>query len=356
MTAAERQWDADWNNPAFAAHRRYFRGSGRPAGTPRQRYDHLCPMYQAKGIARPLKYIDDNIQQARFFHRSTPAHRDLKSALAVAEADLKAKGHADAPFRKAWAFTARTTSAGSWSNHADGRAIDIDPGENPHLTNAGHRRIISLLSGYDIEAANPGAATGQDSYDAAASASWRFQLAYDAEGLRRHIEIQENANVARQAHLDGLIAQRRTVRRGSRARRRLEREIKAARRAMRAPDLLRRELRRYEAIDQRVTDATGVVEQLEASLLMLEAAIQTTNDRSELRSLRRLVASGKRKLRRAKKRLANAEKGRDRDKLRRYADAGFLSLDKQLVRSMKAAGFRWGGDWRTSKDFMHFDL
>jgi hypothetical protein len=40
-------------------------------------------------------------------------------------------------------------------------------------------------------------------------------------------------------------------------------------------------------------------------------------------------------------------------KLDRY---GFLNLDKEVVASMQAAGFVWGGTWGTSKDYMHFEV
>jgi hypothetical protein len=43
------------------------------------------------------------------------------------------------------------------------------------------------------------------------------------------------------------------------------------------------------------------------------------------------------------------------DPLSRYAQEGFVNVDEQLVYAMQDAGLTWGGDWKGSKDFMHFD-
>ena len=69
-----------------------------------------------------------------FFGHSTPMHKDLKTALKAAEKKLK-DDHAmtEAPFGKCWAFNPRTQTGGQWSNHADGKAIDIDEVTNPRL-------------------------------------------------------------------------------------------------------------------------------------------------------------------------------------------------------------------------------
>lgn len=36
------------------------------------------------------------------------------------------------------------------------------------------------------------------------------------------------------------------------------------------------------------------------------------------------------------------------------AGKGFLAMPRELVDGMRRAGFEWGGDWKTQKDFMHF--
>jgi hypothetical protein len=58
------QWDNDWNT--YIGQQHYFAGSGRPAGTPRHRYDVLCPLYKAHGIPRPMVYMATSITTAKF--------------------------------------------------------------------------------------------------------------------------------------------------------------------------------------------------------------------------------------------------------------------------------------------------
>src|SRR6476646_5250085 len=45
------QWEQDWND--HPDHQADFAGSDRPSGSARHRYDVLCPLYKAQGIARP---------------------------------------------------------------------------------------------------------------------------------------------------------------------------------------------------------------------------------------------------------------------------------------------------------------
>lgn len=51
-----------------------------------------------------------------------------------------------------------------------------------------------------------------------------------------------------------------------------------------------------------------------------------------------------------------AAAGRRAADLRRLAQSGFFDLDQRLIDALTAAGLTWGGSWRTSKDFMHFEL
>ena len=138
------QWTADWNDAQFAAARRYFSETDRPPGSPETRYKILCPLYRAHGISRPLVYIKGSINgSTTFFGDSTPAHTGMQAMLTAAETTLRGlkddKGnprYTSTPLRqRPWALTVRTTSANTWSNHADGRAIDFDPNTNPHLDN-----------------------------------------------------------------------------------------------------------------------------------------------------------------------------------------------------------------------------
>src|ERR1044071_5150552 len=50
LTDAE-QWDLDWK--AHPGRHSLFDGEDRPPGTPRERYDILCPLYKDHGIRRP---------------------------------------------------------------------------------------------------------------------------------------------------------------------------------------------------------------------------------------------------------------------------------------------------------------
>lgn len=43
-------------------------------------------------------------------------------------------------------------------------------------------------------------------------------------------------------------------------------------------------------------------------------------------------------------------------RLEEFAANGFCTLDLALIQALLGAGLRWGGQWRTSKDFMHFEL
>jgi hypothetical protein len=191
------QWTSDWTDPQFAGARKYFNETSRPTGTPEDRYKIMCPLYKARGIARPLEYLKNSISPSTtFFGHSTPAHTGMQAMLAAAEKALRAlkddKGNTrftSSPFRQLpWALNVRTTSKNTWSNHADGRAIDLDPDTNPHLDNKEHRAVITEMTGFDIEARNPGdtggaAGFGFDVYDSVKMASNRFSAVYNEAGL-----------------------------------------------------------------------------------------------------------------------------------------------------------------------------
>lgn len=208
------QWTADWNDPQFAGAKRYFNESSRPSGGPETRYKIMCPLYKAHGIARPLQYLKDSINPSTtFFGHSTPAHTGMQAMLTAAEKALRAlqddQGNPrfnSSPFKqRPWALNVRTTSKNTWSNHADGRAIDLDPNTNPHLDNSQHRAIITEMTGFDIEARNPGDAPGPagfgfDIYDSVKMASDRFSGVYNEAGL----SARSTQLTAEQAALVGL--------------------------------------------------------------------------------------------------------------------------------------------------------
>lgn len=188
------QWAQDW--AAHPAQQHHFRGTGRPSGTPRQRYDVLAPLYEAHGIPRPMVYLATSITAARFFGFSTPAHVDLAAALRTAEATLRAGGVTTAPVTKVWALNPRTTSAGGWSNHTDGRAVDIDPGTNPHLTSRAQRHVIGLVTGTDMEAGGQGCVAMKNSSDTCgAAAERRLRAGQQRQVKRRKAELARKTRV-----------------------------------------------------------------------------------------------------------------------------------------------------------------
>ncbi|MFI7582794.1 M15 family metallopeptidase [Kocuria sp. M1N1S27] len=411
------QWDQDW--AAHPDQQRRFRGGGRPTGTPRQRYDVLAPLYKARGIPRPMVYLATSITTARFFDFETPAHVDLAAALRTAEATLRAGGVTAAPVTKVWALNPRTTSAGGWSNHADGRAVDIDPGTNPHLTSKAQRRIISLVTGTDMEAGGQG-------YDAMKNASDTFRVLYNPVGLRWRILVLSAAEARTKAAVSTATAERdrlraeraavvaaraaarqelRTLPRGRRATAEqktraaelaavvqersaaltaLDRRLKlhgatlkkqsaAAKSAAQDRGLLEKHLARYEAVDSALAGLETEVAALPAAVAALEAQIaRSRQGEQESRALgdtrgaaaeRRLRAGLQKELKRRRadlnrktKDLKKKRGSRDRDPLRTYGAQGFLNLPKELVEAMTGAGLRWGGNWKGAKDFMHFDL
>jgi hypothetical protein len=403
----KKQWEDDWNDPTFASAQKRFAGGDRPSGTPKERYLALCPLYQAKGILRPLKYAKEEIVDARFFHQGTPAHKDVSAKLAKAEANLKelaAKAEKEGtepiplpPFKSAWAFNPRTTSKGGWSNHADGRAIDIDAEKNPHLTSNSERTIITLLSGYDIEKRNPGDTKGQDSYDAAKAASDAFKANYNEAGMTKRIgelKADQEKLTKEQADLQTALAavpkkakisskatkeERKKAQEEQAANAATSKEITAKLKAKTvevkdvAGDLkaLEDELKRFTALSKAVTDAQTNVTTLDADVELLKAELATakaktpeqlqeegTTDaqhKAKLKALQTALTAKETAQKAAKTKLTRAQGAYDSDSMVTYGREGILNLPKVLVKAMTDAGFTWGGDWAESKDFMHFD-
>src|SRR3954469_15114135 len=323
----EQQWEADWNDPGLAKYQGHFAGGDRPKGTPKHRYDVLCPLYKAQGIKRPLVYVRDNIKTATFFGHSTPAHKDLKAKLKAAEDALKASGVTDAPFTKMWAFNPRTQSGGQWSNHADGKAVDFDEVTNPRLLSAGDRRIISALTGIDISAQNPGAATGQDSYDAAAEASKRFKDRYSSAGMAQRIgelggDVTKLAGErdAIQTELDAVPHGRKAAKADKVKAAEVLKRLKAKQAELKATagqrTTLESEKKRYDALDEAIA-------KLEASTTQLGSEVDALRDEAEAGDTAKDRASAKRQLRTKQAQLDSQEHtlekkqaGRDADTLR----------------------------------------
>ena len=134
---------SEWNENSKVHH--YF---GSFDGNPRKSYLNLKRLYNKKGISNPAEYISTNIRRYTFFNKSSPGHIVLKQKLASAEQKLKAAGHTFS-FQSAWSFVPRTfnSNINKLSNHAIGKAVDIDPQSNPHITNKGEMKVIEAVCG-----------------------------------------------------------------------------------------------------------------------------------------------------------------------------------------------------------------
>jgi D-alanyl-D-alanine carboxypeptidase len=360
----EEQWAADWDDPAFAKDRKHFEGDDRPKGDARHRYDVLCPLYKKQGIARPLKYVHDNIVGVKFFGHFTYAHRDLKKALEKAEKDLKDnKGYATAPFRKCWAFNPRTTSEGNWSNHADGKAIDIDEDTNPRLINKQEREVITALTGIDVSAADPGKALGMDNWWASRFASGLFQMLYSPTGMAIKVALLEQIALGESQSVDAAKLELAGVPTGKKATADDKKRAQEIRKRVKALDA---QLAKTRATQKVLTTEKARYEKLDADVARLEAEVATlTTEIAKLDADLTAAATKKAKAPLAKARAAKAKKlkdaikelGRKRaDPLRGYSKKGFLDLNPDLVKALKDAGLYWGGEIWTAKDYMHFQV
>ena len=353
----EQQWEDDWNDAAFASAQAHFAGPDRPTGTPKQRYDALCPKYKEHSILRPLKYVHDNIVTGTFFGHSSPMHRDLRTKLVAAQKALNDAGVTDAPFTKLWAFNPRTQTGGQWSNHADGKAIDFDENTNPRLLNAKQNAVISALTEMDINASNPGAKAGMtDSYDASAEASLRFQSRYSAVGLAERSEEIYDDEHALEAEEKVIADKLGTLGKVAKPTAEQKLEAKALRDDLKAKQAqIRANLAAQKAIGDerdRVLALEKAVDDLEKAIDTLQTEIDALDATKDAKAIAAKLALMKVK----QKKLDAATKARDDDPMRQLANTGFLDLDKQMVEALKATGLRWGGNYTGSKDYMHFEL
>ena len=309
-------------------------------------------------------------------------HKDLKTKLKAAEKKLRDDHKmTTAPFGKCWAFNPRTQTNGPWSNHAPGKAIDIDEVTNPRLIATRDVQVISALTGMNISAANPGAAQGSDSYDAGAEASERFQDRYSGQGLAdRAAELGDEATDLETEKkqiaddlggvpVKGASADDKKKAKDLRAKLAAKQaEINAAVNARKA---IETEHARFLALDKAVEDLEKAIKQLEEEIDKLNEELDKL-DKDEPLEAGGAVAAGKDKTKLIKarkaaittksaaiklkqKQLTKAVGARDDDALHGYAKRGFLDLNKTMVEVLKGAGLQWGGDYTGSKDYMHFE-
>ena len=114
-----------------------------------QKYTTLLPLYRARGILNPAEYIENNIIEVTFFGRRTPAHRDMAAPLAEAEAALQEQDF-QSDIRRFWSFKARASSSGRLSQHAVGRAADINSPENPFVKDSTDIEVIQAVTGINL--------------------------------------------------------------------------------------------------------------------------------------------------------------------------------------------------------------
>jgi hypothetical protein len=135
----------DWNH--YRAIQKYF-GSfdGGEKLYLNNAYLNLKRLYQKQGIANPAEYFAANIVDVKFFNKETPCHRDLKVILEKAQATLVAGGN-NYVLSEAYSFVPRTfnNNPNVISNHAMGKAIDINWTANPHITSSDEITVINAV-------------------------------------------------------------------------------------------------------------------------------------------------------------------------------------------------------------------
>lgn len=172
---AQSQPEAQWL--AHPGIHRYFRNQ--------QNYVALLPFYQARGITNPAHYVQTNIVQVRFLGMSTPAHRDMLAPLAAAENVLREQDVIP-NISRFWSFNPRLSASGTLSQHAVGRAVDINAAENPHVRHPIDIQVIAAVAGVDLgQRQNP-----EDMRRASTTFQRDFTqdwVAQQPENLQRHI-------------------------------------------------------------------------------------------------------------------------------------------------------------------------
>jgi D-alanyl-D-alanine carboxypeptidase len=225
-----------------------------------QGYLAIRPLYVGAGIANPAKWLDETVanNEVKFFGHKTPGHPDLQPPLTAAQEKLKS-----APaINSFWSFVPRTIRGSKKiSNHALGRAIDINPSTNPRIIGADMIRVIKAVTGIDLGKTQEENAMRQ--------ASEVFRAKFDDSYIATQLD-----------------------------------EIKSLRQ------------QQTELRAKKPTDARAI------------------------------------------KKLSGQIKAREKlvGDLRGFAKKGFFDLPHDFVEALKSSGLQWGGDYKSSKDYMHFEL
>jgi len=116
-------------------------------------YRDLAPLYRRQhGINDAGAYIEANIVEVQFLGRRSPGHRDLVAPLRAAEDELRRRGPLP-KIKSFWSFVPRRIEGtNKLSNHARGRAIDIDPATNPMIKHRDDILVIRTATGVDFGA------------------------------------------------------------------------------------------------------------------------------------------------------------------------------------------------------------
>ncbi|AUT75538.1 hypothetical protein C2L64_44985 [Paraburkholderia hospita] len=121
------------------------------------RYGELAPVYASAGIGDAAAYLDANIVSLSFFGRRQDGHRDLVEPLRRAELAMQGQT-VDPPITDFGCLVPRAIrgTTNRLSNHALGRAFDLNPVQNPRITQASDYVVIGAVVGADIrQEANP---------------------------------------------------------------------------------------------------------------------------------------------------------------------------------------------------------
>jgi LAS superfamily LD-carboxypeptidase LdcB len=223
-------------------------------------YVEMRPAYIGAGIANPAKWLDETVanNEVTFFGHPTPGHPDLQPSLTSAQGKLKT-----APAIKSfWSFVPRPIRGSTKiSNHALGRAVDINPSTNPRIIDKTTIRVVKAVTGVDM------GKTQEE--DAMRKASEDFKTKFDDSFITAQLN-----------------------------------EIKSLRQQ-------RSDLQTKEKPD------AAAIKKLSGKIKKAESLV------ADLRSL---------------------------------AKKGFLDLPHDFIEALKSSGLQWGGDYKSSKDFMHFEL
>ncbi|WP_156132318.1 S8 family serine peptidase [Paraburkholderia terrae] len=116
------------------------------------RYSELAPVYAAAGIGDAAAYLDANIVSLTFFGQRQDGHRDLVEPLRRAEQAMQS--HQVNPPIFAFGCLVPRAIRGTTdrlSNHAVGRAFDLNPEGNPRITQSSDYVVIGAVVGADIK-------------------------------------------------------------------------------------------------------------------------------------------------------------------------------------------------------------